>query len=83
MSITHNKCQWIGTGQDSEKVFPVHMCGQATVLGRSYCATHVWGVYQQGTSKGNARKLKELSREIDHILKKEIDYDPENDYIND
>ena len=51
------------------------MCGEATVLGRSYCADHVWQVYQQGTSKGNARKLKELEREVEYIVKREQEFE--------
>jgi hypothetical protein len=75
MDIVIRECQWIGEEQDPAVTFPVHMCGEETVLGRSYCADHVWQVYQQGTSKGNARKLKELEREVEYIVKKEQEFE--------
>ena len=75
MEIVNRQCQWIGPEQDPEKTFPVDMCGKPSVLGRSYCADHVWQVYKQGTSKGNARKLKELAREVEHIVKREQEYE--------
>lgn len=75
MEIVNRECQWIGEEQDPRIHHPVYMCGKPTVLGRSYCADHVWQVYQQGTSKGNARKLKELEREVEYIVKKEQEYE--------
>jgi hypothetical protein len=74
MEIVNRECQWIGNDKDIRKDFPIHMCGKVTVLGRSYCADHVWNIYQKGTSKGNARKLKELSREVEYIIKNEKEY---------
>lgn len=75
MEIVNHQCQWIGPDQDPMRRYPVHMCGSASVLGRSYCADHVWQVYQKGTSKGNARKLKELSREVEYIINKEPEHE--------
>lgn len=77
MEIVNHECQWIGDEQDPQRVYPIHMCGAPTVLGRSYCADHVWQVYQKGTSKGNARKLKELAREVEMIVKREQEYEDE------
>lgn len=74
MEIVNRECQWMGPNQDPQNG-PVHVCGKETVLGRSYCADHVWQVYQQGTSKGNARKLKELAREVEYIVKREQEYE--------
>ena len=74
MDIVIRECQWMGPEQDPQQG-SIHMCGAATVLGRSYCADHVWQVYQKGTSKGNARKLKELSREVEYIINKETEYE--------
>ena len=74
MDIAIRECQWIGPEQDPARG-SIHVCGKETVLGRSYCADHVWQVYKQGTSKGNARKLKELAREVEFIIKKEEEYD--------
>jgi hypothetical protein len=76
MEIVNRECQWIGPEQDPQHG-PVHMCCKPTVLDRSYCADHIWRVYQQGTSKGNSRKLKEMERELDYILKKEAEYEDE------
>lgn len=75
MEIVNRECQWIGPDQDPMYNHPVHMCGAASVLGRSYCSDHVWQVYQKGTSKGNARKLKELAREVEYIINKEPEYE--------
>lgn len=75
MEIVIKECQWIGGEQDTQAHWPIKMCCAPTVLGRSYCAEHVWKVYQKGTSKGNARKLKELSREVEYIINKEPEYE--------
>lgn len=38
------ECQWMGA--DSVRV----TCCQPAVAGRSYCADHIWRVYQEGTA---------------------------------
>ena len=43
--IMTNTCTYIGTGPP---------CTQPALLGRSYCADHLWMVYKQGSAK--ARK---------------------------
>lgn len=75
MEIVNHECQWIGPGQGLIHGHPADMCGRPSVLGRSYCAEHVWKVYQKGTSKGNQRKLKELAREVEYIINKEPEYE--------
>jgi hypothetical protein len=41
-----NKCTWIGKGEG---------CGKSRQM-RSYCADHVWRVYQQGTHLNRRKK---------------------------
>jgi hypothetical protein len=76
MDIAIRECQWMGPNQDPQQG-SIHMCGEATVLGRSYCADHVWQVYQKGSSAGTKRKIKEMEREFEYILKKELETEDE------
>ena len=47
MKAEHNAvCQWIGA--DAQTFTPT--CSHSSVAGKSYCADHVWRVYQEGTS---------------------------------
>jgi hypothetical protein len=76
-----SKCQHLGEDFDPMKWDYMSgkspCCGAPVVLGRSYCADHVWKVYKQGTSRGNGRKLKELEREVKYIIKNEGEYSRE------
>lgn len=46
MTVKH-QCRWIGGGEG---------CSETAVPHRSYCATHVWRVYQEGTHLSKRRK---------------------------
>lgn len=47
-------CQWIGPEQEPY-LKPVHFCGAKCVPYRSYCAEHVFKVYQEGTQQRRRR----------------------------
>lgn len=46
----NNICTWIGSGEH---------CTHTAVEGRSYCAEHIWRVYQEGTA---VRRKKDARR---------------------
>ena len=48
-TTTHTACTYMGNA--------LAPCGCATVLGKSYCAEHVFLVYKQGTAR--ARRVKD------------------------
>ena len=51
---TPDTCQYIGPEADQQRLQPT--CCAAAVQGKSYCAEHLWLVYQKGTALGK-RKL--------------------------
>lgn len=56
---THTTCQWIGPVESTEHVRLQPTCCKPVVLGKSYCADHVWTVYQEGTA---VRRKKDARR---------------------
>ena len=57
-TVTPMKCEWIGDGEG---------CGESAVPGRSYCETHLFKVYQEGTA---VRRRKDRRR-ADKVLELE------------
>lgn len=48
MSNEVSTCQYMGNSN--------HICGKATVPGRSYCEEHLFMVYQKGTARARRKK---------------------------
>lgn len=60
-------CQWIGPEQDPMKG-PIHYCGQKPLYpGKSYCADHVWRVYNKGSGITGKRKIKAFEATLDKV----------------
>lgn len=53
----HKICQWIGPEQQE---YPYTMCGQKSILGKSYCAEHYHRMYKKGSSATGAKKMEKL-----------------------
>ena len=53
----HKTCQWIGPEQ---REYPYTMCGQKSILGKSYCAEHYHRMYKKGSSATGAKKMEKL-----------------------
>jgi hypothetical protein len=49
-------CTYIGPTEDSSSARLQPTCCQPTVLGKSYCADHVFLVYKQGTARAKRKK---------------------------
>ena len=52
-------CQWQGKGEG---------CDQPSILGRSYCASHVWQVYEQGTALRARKKDQRRAEEVWELI---------------
>ena len=53
-------CQYIGPDQDPLTSWPIKMCGQKSIEGKSYCAEHYHVRYKMGSSATGAKKLEKL-----------------------
>lgn len=67
MKLYSTTCQYYGEAKRA--------CGEPTQQGKSYCADHVWKVYQRGTSKSKSRADAAFERVIQRIETLE-DIDP-------
>ena len=58
-------CTYMGTG--------THVCGKPSVPGKSYCAEHVWLVYQKGSGvhrkkdTRQAHSLRDIINDINEV----------------
>ena len=59
-------CTWIGTDADYTKLTAA--CCRTSVLGKSYCAEHVWLVYQEGTRLGRRKKEQRQAHNLLDII---------------
>lgn len=50
-----SKCKWIGEGEG---------CDHEAVEGRSYCESHLWRVYEQGSALAKRRKDKRTADNV-------------------
>jgi len=71
------ECQYLGPDQDPLRDWPVKYCCRPSFPGKSYCEDHVWVVYNNGSSSGNKRKLKEIEKELAEVkrLQEIAEYD--------
>lgn len=65
MTMPSRTCQYIGPDQDPLTNWPIQMCGQKSIEGKSYCAEHYHVMYKKGSSNTGARKMEKL---IEHEL---------------
>lgn len=62
----HNHtCQYIGPEQDPVRDWPIKMCGNPSIHGKSYCAHHYPKVYMGGSAvTGNCKTAKLIEQEL-------------------
>lgn len=49
-------CQYIGHGPN--------MCGKPTVAGKSYCANHLFDIYQKGSARARRKKDERIAAAV-------------------
>lgn len=74
------ECQFIGSEQ---REWPFTMCGQKSIVGKSYCAEHYHVMYKKGSSNTGARKMEKLiEKELAELELMKLIAEQENDNVD-